>query len=175
MRSLSKGTQRKKCRGAAVVEVAISLIVFLVVLLGIMDMTFLLFKMTKGVDVARETARQIIVSEPLTALDVLGGCDELGELINKTAEVNCDGDCDDYAQSRLPDYLVGDVTVVYGCSAAGNLVRGRFSDDLIIPQVRVNVVVRYSFLFSEILFGENSLTIDRTFSVTRTGEDIDTA
>lgn len=165
--------RQQKQKGAFVVELALSMLVFLLVLLGILDFTLMMFKMIKGVDVARETARQVMVDDPLTDLSVLNGCDELSEIANKTSAINCSGDCDDYAETRLEDYVVGDITVTYGCSLAGNLNRARFSDDLLIPQIRVDVLVRYQFFFSSLLFGENAYTLNRTFSVTRTGEDMD--
>jgi TadE-like protein len=164
----------KAMSGAMIVEMAISLLVFLIILLGTIDIALLMFKMVKGVDVARETARQLIVDEPLTPLSVLNGCDVNSEFTLKTTPVQCSGDCDDYAERLLSDYSVGDIVVTYGCSGAGRLARGANDPRLLIPQVRVDVLVRYSFLFSEILFGEDSLTVTRTFSVTRTGEDIDT-
>ncbi len=164
----------KAMSGAMIVEMAISLLIFLIIMLGTIDIALLMFKMVKGVEVARETARQLIVSEPLTALTVLNGCDVDTEFTLKTTPVQCTGTCDDYAESLLGDYTSGDIVVTYGCSGAGRLERGAIDPRLIIPQVRVDVLVRYSFLFSEILFGEDSLTVTRTFSVTRTGEDIDT-
>lgn len=167
---------KKRQVGAALVETAISLLVFIVLLLGFFDFILLLFEWGKGMDVLRTTTRQLIVSEPigntgeLNNFSGLGSCDSVDDIPLALDPVTCSGSCDDYAEGLLNYYSSGDLTVTYGCSGAGRLDRGTSNDALIIPRVRVDLTVRYPFLWARIWGGDAS--ISRTFTLVKTGEDI---
>lgn len=169
-------------KGAATIEMAISLPVFLLVLLGMIEFSLLLFEFGKGVDVTRHTLRQAVVSDSLQDLSSLNGCDHVDEFGNVTASIQVP-DCSDgvsfcngYANNMLRFFQASDLNVVYGCSGAGYIERATSSVDLLIPEVRVNLDVTYTFLFSQILGlgGDDGLSISKTFTATRTGEDMDT-
>jgi hypothetical protein len=162
--------------GAALVETAASLLVFIVLLLGFFDFILLLFEWGKGVDVLRTTTRQLIVSEPignsgeLNNFSGLNSCDSVADIPLTLSPVVCSGTCDDYAEGLLNYYSSGDLTVTYGCSGAGRLDRGTTNDALIIPRIRVDLTVRYPFLWARIWGGDAS--VSRTFTLVKTGEDI---
>ena len=75
----------KRQLGAAMVETAIGLLVFVVLLLGFFDFILLIFEWGKGMDVLRTTTRQLIVSEPISSsgeLDDFLKCVVKYELVN---------------------------------------------------------------------------------------------
>ncbi len=166
----------KRQLGAAMVETAIGLLVFIVLLVGFFDFILLIFEWGKGMDVLRTTTRQLVVSEPIGSsgeldnFSGLNGCDSLDDIPLVLTPITCTGTCDDYAEGLLNYYSDGDLTVTYGCSGAGRLSRGTSNDALIIPRVRVDLTVRYPFLWGRIWGGDAQ--ISRTFTLVKTGEDI---
>lgn len=160
-----------KQAGAAMVEVAISLVLFIVLLVGFFDFMLLLYEWGKGIETVRATTRQLIVSDPMVDnFSGLNSCDTVGDIPLELAAITCEGSCDDYAESLLNYYQPGDLTVTYGCSGAGRLIRGGTNDALIIPRIKVDLTVRYHFLWSRMWGGDAE--ISRTFSLVRTGEDL---
>lgn len=184
---MNSQTDIKKYRqqGAALIEMALTLPLFLALIFGMIDFSLLLFEWGKGVEVARHTLRQAVVNQPLASdaqLSALGGCDDALEFSNSTPDFqvpNCSTGttfCNDYATHLLREFEPENLNVTYGCSGAGYLERGSGSNVLLIPEVQVNLDVTYTFLFSQIIgLGDGAgLSVSKRFSATRTGEDMDT-
>lgn len=175
----------KKESGAAMIEMALSFPLFVGIVLAVIDFSLLLFEFGKGVEVARHTLREAIVSTSLAddaALDSLSGCDDVSDFSKSagTFQVpDCTAGvtfCNDYAKSNLRFFTASDLTVSYGCSGAGYIERATGSNILLIPEVKVDLDVTYTFLFSHFLglAGDSELSINKTFTATRTGEDMET-
>ncbi len=156
------------------VEVAISLMIFLVLILAMIDFSLLVFKWSKGVEASRSVSRYLVVNDPLGDLSGLNGCGSLSSTDEVVFNDGCGSECEGYMSGIIRDFQPEDLSVVYSCSAAGLLERGVDDSSLLLPEITVNLTVRYEFLFSGILGLNNSGQISHVFSVSRTAEDMNT-
>ena len=107
----------RKNRGAVLVEMAITLMLFMTLLLAIFEFALLLFAWSRGVEATRLGARLAVVSSPVTSLSALD-CSAGGQL-----QVSCDGaDCGHILQRMqgvMPELQPANVVISYSCSAVG--------------------------------------------------------
>lgn len=168
----SKGL--KKQSGAAMVETAMTLVLYLAITFAIFDFSLLIFKWAKGKEVLRHTVRTLIVSDPLSP-EIM---DELKKnCVTPEPFYYCSGGdddstakkCLDDAQRLIPDILGKDIKVTYSCSLAG-------ADDrpVVIPAVRVDLTLKYKFLLPKLLGFGDEYSLERILTLSRTGEDMDT-
>lgn len=106
--------------GAALLELAITFTIFLLVVLGTMELALTYLAWNKISEAARDGARQLIVSAPLADLSAQSCSAATPDIVS----VNCaDGSCA-ALMSRLhlqaPFLAAGQVAVQYRCSSAGN-------------------------------------------------------
>jgi len=154
----------KRQRGAATVESAIIMVVFLMLVMGIIEFALLIFNASSLVEATRAGSRYLIVNEPLVTLD-----DEC------TAAVSPDcgaGECDALLSrmQRFYSPLTADnLEITYRCSSTG--YSEAFYD---IYEVELRLVdVEYEFITPGIL-GLDSTLILPDFRSTRLSEDLDT-
>jgi hypothetical protein len=171
--------------GAALVEMAIGLVLFLLLVFGVLEFALAIFDWSKEVEATRAGARYAIVNDP--ACDIYGegalpscpGGDTIdpdncpGASIEVTP-AGCNADPDDAAcriaavmRNIMPRIADGNVRIVYGCSDAGYRER-----PFVVPTVTVRTSgVEHNFLLPGLLGIEATVTLPG-FSTTRTGEDL---
>lgn len=160
-------------RGVALVENALTMAVFLMVVMAIIEFSLLMYVWSRGAEAARSASRFAIVSDAILNLDDLD-CEEGGE----TTEISssCDGNsaCDDLMErvnAFLPQAAPENVEVSYRCSGAG--FDGR-PVDLLIPEVMVEINnVAYQLIIPSLLGLPRDWVLPSMTS-TRTGEDMET-
>lgn len=155
-------TMRRQ-QGAATVESAIILILFLILILGIIEFALLIFNVSSLVEATRAGARDLIVN------------DELVTISEDTCPVTVDctdGSCDGLLglmQKFYPRLEDKNLEVEYRCSAAG-FSEAYFS----IYEVEVRLKdVEYTFITPGILGLDATITLP-DFKTTRLSEDLET-
>ncbi|MCW8839395.1 MAG: pilus assembly protein [Gammaproteobacteria bacterium] len=159
-------TMRRQ-QGAATVESAIILIIFLVLIMGIIEFALLIFNASSLVEATRAGARHLIVNEPLVTLS--------DETCATPAVADCaDGDCDGVLGLMQKFYpRLGDVNleVEYRCSTTGS---PDAYEDIKIYEVEVRLKeVEYTFITPGILGLDATITLP-DFKTTRLSEDLET-
>lgn len=151
------------------VEMAITLIVFMMLVFAIFEMAILLYTMSKANEATRAGSRYAIVHDPVTDLSVLS-CPATPEV-----SVSCGGtDCGpmlEKMQALLPWISADNVRVTYRCSSAG--FPGR-PESMAIRQVEVALTdVTYRMAVPNLIGVQGELTLP-DFRYTRTTEDLHT-
>lgn len=160
---------RRAQRGAAMVEMAITVSLFMMLVFGIIEFSMAYFQWTRMNEAARDASRYAIVNDPIVDLSTLscpGGA---------AIEVDCgSSDCGvllDTARKVGTFLEPGNVHVRYACSDAGNPAR---PSELSIPEVTVEIRnVHYSFVVPS-LIGLGATMGLPAARATRTGEDLET-
>lgn len=162
--------QKKSQRGASMVEFAIVVWVFLLLVLGIVEFAFAIFQWSRVVDATRAGVRTAIVSDMACGGDALKDICTSGEVVSCTG-ADLEGSPILTSMNKLLLGINADqVTVTYRCSTAG--FSKRF---LPIPEVTVETHWQHTFFFPGLLFGRDSWTVDLPpFAATRLGEDLST-
>lgn len=182
-RPLPKATPATRQGGSSLIEMAITLMVFVIIVLGIAEFGLLMMNISRTSEVTRELGRIAIVRAPVC--DLSGGCPgaaaalacpggaavslTLGDLaLNCGANPNATGCLMlDAAQRFDADILADQIRVTYACSTAG-------ADDRPEPIPLVSVAVEgltKNLLFPELFGLEDFITVP-PFETTRTGEDL---
>jgi Flp pilus assembly protein TadG len=111
---------RRHQQGAALLEFALTFTVFLLVVLGTMELALTYFAWNRVSEAARDGARHLIVSSPLADLSTQSCSASAPAAIT----VNCsDGSCATLLsrlQAHAPFVAADRVSVQYSCSGAGN-------------------------------------------------------
>lgn len=160
---------QKRQRGGAMVEFALGISLFLLLVFGVIEFAFAVFQWSRVVDATREGARAAIVNDM--------ACQTLDDLIAECNPITCTGNqiAEDSpilaAMNRRKLGVSRDrVSVTYSCSTAGS------EDRLIpIPQVTVEIPAwQHTFLMSGLTLGRQDLwTVTLPpFATTRLGEDL---
>ena len=109
---------RRRQKGAALVEMALTLGIFMVLLLAIFEFALLLFSWSRGVEATRAGARLAVVTDPVVDLAEIDA--------NDTPElsVNCGtSDCGAIAErmmALLPEVQPENITIAYRYSGVGH-------------------------------------------------------
>lgn len=152
-------------QGAATVESAIIIVVFLMLVMGIIEFALLIFNASSLVEATRAGARYLIVNDPVVTLDE-DSCD---------ADVVLDcsgGGCDDVlaVMQRLYAPLKAEnLEITYRCSSTG------FDEayfDIYEVEIKLNDV-QYEFITPGILGLDSTVTLP-DFKTTRLSEDMET-
>ena len=111
----SKGRQS----GAAAVEAALIIVIFLVLVLGIIEFAMLIFNASSLVEATRAGARYLIVNEPVVDRSELSDCANM-PVINcgSTSGASCDGVVA-LMQKFYPRLTADNVEITYSCSSTG--------------------------------------------------------
>lgn len=158
--------RRRPQGGAALVEMAITLSLFLLLVFGIIEFALAYNAWARINEAARDGVRHAIVSEPVTDISGLacpGG----------SVEVTCSAStCESLlaVTGRVASFLRPDqVHVRYACGNAGNPAR---SQEQMIPEVTVEIRdVSYAFIVPSLLGLGTAITLPDA-RATRTGEDL---
>jgi len=172
-----------KQEGAAMVEFAVTVSLFLILVLAIAEFAIVIMTISRANEATRQLSRIVIVSSPLC--DVFGGGCPGGALTcpGGTAVVvdldtigvdSCGTDltsteCRMYntAQGYLPGIAADQIEVTYACSLAGSDVRPET-----VPFITV-AIRNFSHQFAVGGFlGINATMNIPDFEITRTGEDL---
>ncbi|WP_250832565.1 TadE/TadG family type IV pilus assembly protein [Marinobacter sediminum] len=158
----------RKQRGAAMVEMAITIAIFMMLLFAIIEMAILLHTWSKASEATRAASRYAIVSTPVTDLSGLS-CPG-GEVSVTCGDASC-GTLLETVQGYLPWVDGANVRVTYRCSSTG--FSGR-PEELAIRQVEVALEnVTYELAVPNLIGVEGELTLP-DFRSTRTTEDLHT-
>lgn len=171
--------------GATMVEFAITVSLFLLLVLGLMEFTLLVLDISRANEVTRQLSRTAIVSDPVC--DIFdGSCpgavsglacpdgDPVVVSLDQFNTNNCRADATDTpcrmlnaAQALLPTVQASQVEITYACSGTGFADRPRA-----IPLVTVALRgLERPFLFAGFLGLDRGIEIPG-FAITRTGEDL---
>jgi hypothetical protein len=154
------------------VEAALTMVLFLMLLFGIMEFAMLIFRVSSLVEATRAGARYLIVNDPVPAVDF--GSIDCSDEDNNSATATCDAGCDGlvplmqslYGQS-LDD---SQVQVQYRCSITAGYEGAYFN----IYEVEVSVRnAEYRFVTPGIL-GLNATVTLPDFATSRLSEDLNT-
>lgn len=163
---------RSRQRGTALVENALTMVVFLMMVMAIIEFSLLMYVWTRGVEAAREVSRLAIVSTPAANLGNLD-C-EGGTVTELTANCSGNAQCDSLvarAVAFLPQVEADNVTITYRCSGAG--FDGR-PESMLIPEVVVEITgLNYDLIIPSLIGFPRTWDLPSMTS-TRTGEDMET-
>lgn len=167
---VNRRCSHKRQQGAAMVEAAIVMLVFMMLVFGIIEVSIAMLRWGQTVEATRAGARYAIVNDPVTStlfddLTCPGGqvvktCDATG--------VDCTGLLG-LMQNLVPNLEAQHVKVTYSCTDAG-------FDDIPkpIPSVTVEVEGLTHTLIIPTLLGVAGTWPVPNFETTRTGEDLHT-
>lgn len=173
---------RRGERGAALLEAALTLSVFLMLVCGIIEFTFYQSQANRAAAAARTLTRYAITNDPVC--DLAGGCPDGGALVcpgGAPVGARLDqvaADCPEasprsecrmlrFAQALVPRLEAAHVRVTYACSGAGFAER-----PVPIPLVTVRIAgVPHTVVSAGLVgFGPDLLLPDASY--TRLGEDM---
>lgn len=156
-------------QGAVMVEMALTLGIFLVVLLALFEFSLLMFTWSKAVEATRAGSRLAVVSTPVVSLASVD-CS-----VTQRVEVTCDNtDCGVVAarmRGLLPQLDPGQIHVAYACSDTGYALS---PDELHVYDVTVSIEGFQTTLAVPGLLGFPLLVTMPDFTTTRTSEDLHT-
>jgi len=166
---------RHRQTGAAMVEMAIVLSLFLALVFGIMEFAMAYFTWHRAAEGARDGLRYAIVSGPVTSDGELGlTCPDAPPPDNVEVDP-CTGNCLPLLQQiqRVAPFVEeNQVVVTYACSDAGNPDRPA---EILIPEVAVQIHgLTYTFIVPGIIGIGTTLNLP-DITVSRTGEDLFTS
>ncbi|WP_372634016.1 TadE/TadG family type IV pilus assembly protein [Alcanivorax jadensis] len=164
---VNKILSRKKQQGATMVEVALTLPIFLLLIFAIIELALVIFTWTRAVDATRAGARYAIVSDPVTDISSLD-CSTVTELTVTCDSASCTGLMGEM-NALYQDLQAANVTVRYGCSSTGFSGNPRP-----VREVTVAIVGQeYELVLPGIIGMDSSLTLP-SFTSTRVSEDLNT-
>lgn len=156
--------------GATLVELAVGLMVFLVLVMGVIEFGYALFNWARMAEATRAGVRTAIVNDPEADLSTLYA--ECGDGAPEPVEVEADPDGPVFTTMQRifpPLKEEGGVWVTYACSEAGSPQRPQ-------PILAVTVEtsgVQHDLITPQLLGLDTTWTIP-AFASTRTSEDLET-
>lgn len=158
----SKGVARQA--GAAMVEAAIVIGIFMMVVIGILELSFYYYMWNRTGEAARDGLRFSIVNTPMTSSGTLATCPAPDE------PVDCSGGTCAALITRMqvqaPWVQPGNVALNYACSSAGN--------PALPPELQVHQVSLTVSGIPQTLMGFPGVAELPAVTVARTGEDLST-
>ena len=164
---VNKWLSRKREQGATMVEMALTLPLFLLLIFAIIEFALVIFTWTRAVDATRAGARYAIVNDPVTDVSSLD-CSAVTNVSVTCDSANCTG-LMNQMNALYQDLQAANVTVRYGCSSTGfsgnpRAVRG----------VTVSIVGQeYALVLPGVIGLDPTLTLP-PFTSTRVSEDLNT-
>lgn len=158
-------------RGVALVETALTMSLFLLIMFAVIEFALLMFTWTRGIEATRLSVRQAIVSDPLSdlcALDCSSTEEEDRTVTVKCSDVAC-GPIFDQAEAFLWGLKSNELSVTYRCSSIGFEDR---PEELLIPEVAVEISGYEYEMIIPSLIGLPKLWPLPAMTTTRTGEDL---
>lgn len=161
------GNKRRQ-QGAALIEMALVLPIFLLLVFGTLELGMAYFKWARTNEAARDAARYLIVNNALTDLAALD-CPDGDPLPDVVCSSSTCSEVLNVIHRVAPFVAANQVSVRYGCSQTGNPA---LPPELVIPEVTVAITgVTYEFVVPT-LIGLNSPLGIPAARVSRTGEDL---
>ena len=164
---VNKCLSRKRERGSTMVEMAITLPLFLLLIFAIIELALVIFTWTRAVDSTRAGARYAIVNDAVTDIASLD-CSAVSDVTVTCDSANCD-DLMNEMNSLYQDLEAANVTVRYGCSSTGFSGNPRP-----VREVSVSIVgQQYELVLPGVIGLDPNLTLP-DFTSTRVSEDLNT-
>ncbi|MCK0153399.1 pilus assembly protein [Alcanivorax sp. S6407] len=162
---VNKTVKKRSQGGAVMVEMALTLPVFLLLVFAIIELALVIFDFTRAVDATRAGARYAIVNDPVTDISTLD-CSSVTEV---TATCDSAG-CTDLMGKMTALYRKleeENVAVRYGCSSTG------FSGNPNpVREVSVSITGQeYELILPALIGFESTITLP-PFTSTRVSEDM---
>lgn len=162
---------RKAQRGAALVETALTMSIFMVLVLGIFEVALLLFDWTRAVEATRIMTRYLSVNDVLVNTDTLSCENQVSGSITFTCnDVEC-GIALEKALAIAPMLAPENIRVTYQCSSAGYANR---PETMPVYVVKTGLEGFTSILRIPSLAGFPATINLPDFETTRTTEDLHT-
>lgn len=159
-------------KGVAIVEHALTVAVFLMIVMAIIEFSLMIFFWARAAEASREAVRTAIVSDPvldISAMDCPNGTvTELQTGCFNSAPCNR---IVDRVARFIPDIAASNIEITYRCSNAGFSERPR---ELLIPEVTVKLTNLQYRLIVPGLLGLPEVWALPEMTSTRTGEDMET-
>lgn len=164
---VNKYLSRKREKGATMVEMALTLPLFLLLVFAIIEFALVIFTWTRAVDATRAGARYAIVNDAVTDISSLD-CSSVSEVSVTCDSANCT-DLMGHMNSLYQDLEAANVTVRYGCSSTG------FSGNpQPVREVSVSITgQQYELVLPGLIGLDPNLTLPN-FTSTRVSEDLNT-
>jgi len=164
---VNKCLSRKRERGSTMVEMAITLPLFLLLIFAIIELALVIFTWTRAVDSTRAGARYAIVNDAVTDISSLD-CSAVTNVTVSCDSANC-ADLMNEMNSLYQDLEAANVTVRYGCSSTGFSGNPRP-----VREVSVSIVGQeYELVLPGVIGLDPNLTLP-DFTSTRVSEDLNT-
>ncbi len=164
---VNKCLSRKRERGSTMVEMAITLPLFLLLIFAIIELALVIFTWTRAVDATRAGARYAIVNDAVTDISSLD-CSAVTNVTVSCDSANC-ADLMNEMNSLYQDLEAANVTVRYGCSSTGFSGNPRP-----VREVSVSIVgQQYELVLPGVIGLDPNLTLP-DFTSTRVSEDLNT-
>ncbi|MDX1823117.1 MAG: TadE/TadG family type IV pilus assembly protein [Thiohalomonadales bacterium] len=158
-------SSRKRQRGATMVEMAITLPLFLLLVFAIIEFALIIFTWSRAVEATREGARYAIVNDPVTDISSLD-CSAVTSVSTTCDKGNCTA-LMKRMNNLYSDLDAANVTVNYGCSSTGFP-----GDPHPVREVSVSISGQeYGLIVPGILGLDSTLTLPG-FTTTRVSEDL---
>ena len=164
---VNKWLSRKREQGATMVEMALTLPLFLLLIFAIIEFALVIFSWTRAVDAPRAGARYAIVNDPVTDVSSLD-CSAVTNVSVTCDSANCTG-LMNQMNALYQDLQAANVTVRYGCSSTGFSGNPRP-----VREVTVSIVGQeYALVLPGVIGLDPTLTLP-PFTSTRVSEDLNT-
>ncbi|MGJ3256503.1 MAG: TadE/TadG family type IV pilus assembly protein [Alcanivorax sp.] len=164
---VNKCLSRKRERGSTMVEMAITLPLFLLLIFAIIELALVIFTWTRAVDATRAGARYAIVNDAVTDISSLD-CSAVTDVTVTCDSANC-ADLMNEMNSLYQDLQAANVTVRYSCSSTGFSGNPRP-----VREVSVSIVGQeYELVLPGVIGLDPTLTLP-DFTSTRVSEDLNT-
>ncbi|MED5388290.1 MAG: TadE/TadG family type IV pilus assembly protein [Pseudomonadota bacterium] len=158
---------RNREKGAAMVEMALTLPLFLLLIFAIIELALVIFTWTRAVDATRSGARYAIVNDPVTDISSLD-CSSVNQVVVTCDSANCTNLMGEM-NALYADLAPANVTVRYGCSSTGFSGNPRP-----VREVTVSIVGQQYALVLPGLIGIDPVLTLPDFASTRVSEDLNT-
>lgn len=113
-------SRRRQARGAALVEAAIVMLTFLLLVIGTMELLLIYYAWNRTSEAARDGLRWAVVNDPVPGAGILPACPSA---VVTTVDCGTAGSCDILLariQANYPVIQPGNVSVRYACSSVGH-------------------------------------------------------
>lgn len=165
----NKSLKQHSQQGAVMVEMALTLGIFMVILLALFEFALLMFTWSKAVEATRLGGRLAVVSTPVISLSTLD-CDVVQRVDTTCAAASCAA-IESRMRGLLPQLNASQIHISYACSEVG------YSGSPGEYQVYDVTVSIEDFRTTLVMPGLLGFPLELTmpdFSTTRTSEDLHT-
>ena len=155
--------------GASLVEMSMTIMIFIVIVMAIIEFSMLVFTWARAVEATRAGVRYAAVNTPVVDLSALDCSNSESSVITTgCGAADCAGLLQQM-QGMLPGLEGNNVEIEYRCSGVGNPQR---PVEMLLPTIAVSITgMQFEFMSAGMFGIDASLTMP-DFSAVRTGEDM---